>query len=303
MSEIICIDRKTGQKFKEQVYQEWALYFIYGDSLLSCFVRPWLLPLVTRIPIFSRVFGYFQKRSSSIRKIGPFIRQFGVDTSEFLDPVSYYRSFNDFFIRKLKPKSRPIEGDSSLAVIPADGRYYFYDNIETCQGFIVKGKKFSLDDLLQDRSLAEKYRSASMVIARLCPTDYHRFHFPCDCTPGPSRLINGYLYSVNPVAIKKNINIMTQNKRFLSEIESDNFGKILYLEIGATTVGSIQETYIPGRRYQKGAEKGYFEFGGSALILLFLPGVIQFDQDLLQATEEGYEIRCLLGQSMGTSRR
>ena len=82
-------------------------------------------------------------------------------------------------------------------------------------------------------------------------------------------------------------------------LDSKTFGKVLYLEIGATSVGSIQETYSPGKFQTKGAEKGYFEFGGSALILLFAKDAIQFDQDLLAATQEGFEIRCLLGQSMG----
>lgn len=302
MDDIICIDRKTGQKFKEHVYKEKALQFLYGPSWLSRLVRPWLLPLLTRSPLFSRVYGHLQKHSSSIRQIQPFIRNFGIDPSEFLDPVSHFRSFNDFFIRKLKPQARPIDPNPSTAIIPADGRYYFYENIEACTGFIVKGQKFSLESLIKDRGLAEKYRSASMAIARLCPSDYHRFHFPCDCKPGPTRLINGYLYSVNPIAIKKNIHIFSQNKRTLCELDSKSFGRILYLEIGATTVGSIQETYLVGCPYKKGAEKGYFEFGGSALILLFPPNTIEFDQDLLRATEEGCEIRCLLGQSMGKSR-
>ena len=64
-------------------------------------------------------------------------------------------------------------------------------------------------------------------------------------------------------------------------------------------VGSIRETYTPFQKQAKGAEKGYFEFGGSSLILLFQKNRIKFDLDLLKATEEGFEIRCLLGQSMG----
>ena len=140
-----------------------------------------------------------------------------------------------------------------------------------------------------------------MAIVRLCPSDYHRFHFPCDCVPGQTRLINGWLYSVNPLAIKNNLDIFTQNKRTLCELETNRFGKILYLEIGATNVGSIQQTYEPFEKQPKGAEKGYFEFGGSSLILLFAKGMIQFDQDLLDATEAGLEMRCLMGQQMGVA--
>lgn len=299
MSDIVYIDRQTGQKQIEKVYKEQALRLLYGDSLLSRFLRPWLLPSLTKWPFFSALYGYLQKRPASARHIQPFIHKFHVDPTEFLDPISSFHSFNDFFIRRLKPEVRPIDTDASLAIIPADGRYYFYENIATCEGFIVKGQKFDLKELIGKNSLAQDYQEGSMVLARLCPSDYHRFHFPCDCIPGSSQMINGWLYSVNPRAIKKNIQILAQNKRTLCELQTAVFGRILYMEIGATTVGSIRQTYTPDCWQAKGMEKGYFEFGGSALILLFAKNTIQFDRDLLAATAQGLEIRCLMGQRMG----
>ncbi len=301
MTDIVYIDRQTGQKQIEKVYKERALRLLYGTSWLSRLVRPWLLPSLAKSSLFSNLYGCLQKLRSSTRKIGPFIETFGVDTSEFLHPISHFRSFNDFFIRKLKPEARPIAADPAVAVIPADGRYYFYANIKECDGFIVKERKFDLETLLGHPSLAKEYQEGSMVLARLCPTDYHRFHFPCDCLPGPTKFINGWLYSVNPIAIKRNIQIFAQNKRTLCELQTPSFGRILYMEIGATNVGSIRETYTPGQWQVKGTEKGYFEFGGSALILLFPKDSIRFDADLLAATTAGLEIRCLLGQSMGKS--
>lgn len=301
MSEIIYIERTTGQKQTEKVYQEWALRLLYGSSWLTTLLSPWLLVFISRCSWFSRWYGFMQKRPSSARKILPFIKKFHVDASEFLDPVSSFRSFNDFFIRKLKLAARPIDPDPHTAVIPADGRYYFYSNIADASGFIVKGQKFDLEKLLGHPLLADEFKDGSMVLARLCPSDYHRFHFPCECLPGPTELINGWLYSVNPIAIKKNIQIFTENKRTLCVLETPLFGRVLFLEIGATNVGSIRETYILNQRHSKGAEKGYFEFGGSALIVLFAKGAIEFDPDLLSATKEGFEIRCLMGQSMGRS--
>ena len=218
-------------------------------------------------------------------------------------PLPFFSSFNDFFIRQLKKEARPIAPDPSTAIIPADGRYYFYQEIHLSQGFVIKDKKFDLAALLQSESLAAAYREGSMLIARLCPSDYHRFHFPCDGQPTSSELINGWLYSVNPVAIKKNLDIFTQNKRTLCTIQSPLFGPVLYLEVGATCVGSIQQTYPVDQNCLKGMEKGYFEFGGSCLILLFVKGSIQFDADLIQATKAGLEIRCLMGQSMGKAQK
>ena len=276
---------------------ESAVSFLYGKSLLSKILGTPLSFLAGRLSFVSATYGWFQKQGCSKKKILPFIHEYNVDVNEFLDPVDSFQSFNDFFIRELKPSARPIA--SSDAVIPADGRYYFYQNIEKCDGFIVKGKKFSLESLLQSESLAQEYCQGSMMMARLCPCDYHRFHFPVECTPSHTKAINGWLYSVNPLAIKNNIHIFTENKRTLTQLDNSVFGNVLFLEIGATNVGTIVQTYTSLQKTSKGSEKGYFSFGGSALIVLFKPGVIHFDADLLEATERGLEILCHMGQPMG----
>lgn len=299
MQKIVYIDRKTKKREIEKVYGRFFLQLFYGNSPFNRLMNFVFLPWLVKCPFFSAFYGYLQKKAYSKKKIVPFIKTFHVDSSEFLEPVSSYQSFNDFFIRKLKPESRPIAPGEDVAIIPADGRYYFYQNIDLTDGFIVKGEKLNLAGLLQSEKLAAEYAGGSIVIARLCPSDYHRFHFPCDCTPGETHFINGWLYSVNPVAIKKDIAIFTKNKRTVCELRTKQFGTILYIEVGATSVGSIIETYSPFKLSLKGSEKGYFEFGGSALILLFQKGRIQFDQDLLAATREGLEIRCLMGQRMG----
>lgn len=293
MDPIYFIDRTTGKKEQEIVYGEKALNFLYGKGLSP------LAHLLARIPFFSAFFGYLKRRPASVKQIAPFIKTFKMDPSEFLDDPSSFTSFNDFFIRKLKPSARPIAPGKNVAVIPADGRYWFYPRYDQADDIIVKGERFDLATLLDDATLASQYAQGAMVIARLCPTDYHRFHFPCDCIPGKTRLINGWLYSVNPLAIKKDIEIFTQNKRTLCELQTEQFGKVLFLEIGATCVGAIHQTYTPNKFYPKGAEKGYFSFGASSLILLFPPNSIQFDQDLLNATHQHLEIKCLMGQPMG----
>ncbi len=298
---IIYIDRQTSQKCEEKIYKESALQLLYGDSWLPRWIRPWILSAFVKWPFFSAFYGYLQKCPASAKKIAPFMKTFDVDAGEFLEPVSSFRSFNDFFIRRLKAEVRPFPREEGVAVIPADARYYFYQNIETCDGFIIKGQKFNLAELLQCDSLAEGYRQGSMVLARLCPSDYHRFHFPCNCLPGPTQELAGVLYSVNPLAVRKNIQIFTRNKRTLCKLQTSSFGQVLYMEVGATNVGSIRQISPPNQWQKRGAEKGYFEFGGSALVLLFPPRCIQFDEDLLAATAQGIEIRCLMGQSMGSS--
>lgn len=297
METITYINRNTGKREVEKVYGQAALNFLYGPGFFNKLIGTPFMYLLSGVPFFSSLVGYYQKRPQSKQKIAPFIQNFHVDPTEFQDPVESFQSFNEFFIRKLKPESRPIATGDNRAVIPADGRYLFIPHIEKAEGFVIKGEKFDLSSLLEDDKLAANYAQGTMVIARLCPSDYHRYHFPCDCIPGETRLINGWLFSVNPVAVKNNIHIFTQNKRTLCKLKTKAFGEVLFLEIGATSVGSIHQTYTPFQSCIKGEEKGYFSFGASSLIVLFPPGSIELDSDLLAHPFQ--EIRCLMGQPMG----
>ncbi len=291
------IDRKTGAICTEKVYGAKALTLLYGDSFLTKIISYILLPLLARFPFFSRIYGFFQKTASSRSKIKPFIEVYGIDKSEF--ETDHFASFNDFFIRKLKPSSRPIDSDPTHLVMPADGRYLVYQKFDR---FFVKGQEFLLESFLQDKELLDRYLHGSMVIARLCPVDYHRFHFPCDGKVFTPRLINGHLYSVNPIALKKRIAILSENKRVVTELQTEQFGRIAYIDIGATSVGTIRQTFEPESIVRKGQEKGYFEFGGSCLVLLFEPGRVVFDQDLIDHTQKGLETLCLMGSTLGKSR-
>lgn len=302
MKPIIFINRQTGKQEQEKVYGAKALDFLYGNSWLSRCLAPPIVQLSAHCPWISALYGWWQKQPLTARKIKPFIDQYHIDASEFRDPISSFHSFNDFFIRHLKNEARPITPGNNIAVIPADGRYYFYQDLTAADGFIVKGQKFNLATLLNNAQLASEYEHGSLVISRLCPIDYHRFHFPIDGTPDPSYLINGALFSVNPLAIKRNINIFAQNKRTICQMHTPHFGKVLIIEIGATNVGTIHQTYTPNQPIHKGDEKGFFSFGGSSLILLFQKNTIIFDKDLISATQKNLEIRCLMGQSMGSAR-
>jgi phosphatidylserine decarboxylase len=288
------LNRASGKVEIEKVYGGKVLELLYGDS----WIAPWFVAMTAKIPFFSAFYGWLQKRPFSKKKIEPFIQEFHVDSSEFLKKVPEFQSFNDFFIRELKPSARPIA--KTAAICPADGRYRFFPSVSEAEGFYVKGEKFNLSTLLEDSGLASRYSEGSLMIARLCPTDYHRFHFPVACTPSTPRFINGWLYSVNPIALKKDIHIFTKNKRAVTELKTEEYGTILFIEIGATNVGSIRHTAEANVPALKGSEKGYFEFGASALIVLFEPGQITFAPDLLQ--EKELEIKCLMGQELGIMR-
>ncbi len=295
------IDRGSGKMQEEDVYVEGGIRFLYGKTAVARTLGRVFLHTLAKWPLISWIYGYVQKCSCSRKKIAPFIERYRLDVSEFQEDVSQFSSFNDFFIRHIKPEKRPIYADQRYAVMPADARYTFFENVTKDSPFTIKGKSFFLESLLRDPALAAHYVGGNMVIARLCPTDCHRFYFPCECVPTESKNINGMLFSVNPIAIKDNPWIYCANRRVLTALQTKQFGQILFLEIGATAVGSIHQTFTPYSVCQKGSEKGYFSFGGSAIVMLFQPRCIRFEKDLIQASASGYEIRCLIGQALGAT--
>lgn len=301
MSSIFYRNRQTGKLEEERIYGGKLIRFLYGTSKRSS-IGFKLAHLVAYSPWISKVYGWWKRTSWTKRHIIPFIQLYQIKMEEYAVEAHGFTSFDAFFTRQLKPAARLISPEPSIAIIPADGRYRFFPKIDEATFFGVKGAMFNLARLLQDEALAQQYIGGSMVIARLAPCDYHRFHFPCSCLAKQAVPIKGPLYSVNPLALKRKLSILWANKRVLTMLESPDFGQVLYVEVGATNVGTIHQTFTPNTLCEKGAEKGYFSFGGSTLILLFEKDSIIFDQDLLDAGARDEEILCLMGQSMGRSK-
>jgi phosphatidylserine decarboxylase len=278
----------------EAIYGEKWLRFTYENPAGRFFL--WLL---VRRAAFSQWYGRRMNRRRSALEIIPFISKFGLDVDEFAKSPFDYKTFNEFFYRALKPGARPMAGGEDVAVFPADGRHLAFPDVEAAAGFYVKGMKFTLHELLGDGGLAEKFAGGAMLISRLCPVDYHRFHFPVGGTPGEPRLINGWLYSVSPVALRRNLGYLVANKREVTLIDARGFGPVAMIEVGATNVGSIRQTFLPGRAVEKGAEKGLFAFGGSCVITLFARGRIRFDDDIVGQSSRNIETYARMGDRLG----
>jgi phosphatidylserine decarboxylase len=240
-------------------------------------------------------------RPRSRRKVRRFIQEFGLDVTEFADPVESFRTFNEFFYRRLKPGKRPLDPDPNVVIFPADGRHLGFPTLSGIESVFVKGQKFDLARLLGDGELAARYAEGSLVLSRLCPVDYHRFHFTAAGRASESTLLNGLLYSVNPIALRQNLGYLWENRRTLTRLQTERFGQVLVLEIGATNVGSIVQTYRPDSLVNKGDEKGYFRFGGSSTLLLFEPGRIRLADDLVHHSRQQRELYARVGDRLGVA--
>lgn len=279
------IEKVAGEK-----YLNWTYSSPVGMSFLEGIIKK---------KAFSSLYGWYLNRGISRRKIKNFIDEFNLDTYIFEKDESKFTSFNDFFYRKLKSNARPIAMDASAVVSLGDGKLFAYENIDLDKLVQVKGFTYSLRELIKDDKTSEKYANGTCLILRLCPTDYHRFHFIDSGVCTDTTKIKGNYYSVNPVALQKIEKLFCENKREWSIFKSDNFGDLLYVEVGATCVGSIIQTYTPNKRVNKGDEKGYFKFGGSTVILFFEPDKIKIDKEIIEQTSLGYETYVLIGEKIG----
>ncbi|MCC9602457.1 archaetidylserine decarboxylase [Stieleria sp. JC731] len=295
MEDIVYFDRYSKQFCTELVYGDQALRWTYGTLTGRL-----ALATVVRRAFFSKWYGWRMDQPNTKERIAPFIKKYGLDASEFQKSPEQFHHFNDFFVRQLRPEARPIDTAPDGIVFPADGRHLCVPDLSQASGLFVKGQMFDLASLLDDETLSQRYQQGSLLLSRLCPTDYHRFHFPCDGTVGATQLINGPLYSVNPIALRKNIQILATNKRTVTELKTKAFGTVLLLEIGATCVGSIRQTYQANSDVSKGDEKGYFRFGGSSTITIFEPGRIRFDDDLVEQSANQCELYAKMGDHAGT---
>lgn len=286
-------DRQSGLIKTEKVDGEKWLVWLYNNPV----GKATLWALVKR-KVVSSVYGNRMDRHSSINKIQPFIEEFDIDMS--ISQKQEFSSFNEFFARKLKNDARPVDTGSTVTVSPADGKVLAYDNFST-RDFIIKGYRFDIFSFLNNSRIAHNYRDGTLVIIRLAPFDYHRFHFPISGSVSPVTRIDGDYYSVNPLALRKMAEIFCLNKREFTIISNPLFGDVVMAEVGATMVGSIVQTY-QGNYVKKGEEKGFFKFGGSTVVLLFEKNKIRIDKDLLMNTLKGYETSIKEGERIGVSR-
>jgi phosphatidylserine decarboxylase len=291
-------DRYERATKTEKVFGERWLRLAYENPVGRLAV--WLF---VRRRLFSWYYGRRMNQAGSDMLIFKFVEDYGVDVTEFARSPFDFKTFNEFFHRALKPECRPIAQGSRVAVLPADGRHLAFPDVDRAAGFYVKGSKFTLGELLGDPKLAARFEGGSMLISRLCPSDYHRFHFPVSGIPSEPRLIGGSLYSVNPIALRRNILYLVRNKRFVTLMEAPEFGTVAMVEVGATNVGSIVQSFHPGQAAVKGEEKGMFSFGGSCVITLFMKGRIALDSDIVAQSASCVETYARMGDRLGVADR
>jgi len=297
---VYVVDRQTNvTSYEESPFAvRIAMKLLFGTWLVSSpFVR-------LQMMLQTKIMGAYDDSTRSAANIPSFVNTYNISTQNLLQPnLSAYETFNEFFYRKLAPNARPIDspGDPTVLVSASDCRLTVWKTVDEATNIWIKGKSFSISNLLSNETAANDYTGGSLAIFRLAPQDYHRFHAPTNMTLESLLELSGQYYTVNPMAIKENLDVLTDNKRTVAIFDSPNFGKIAYVMIGALLVASINLTIKVGDTVQKGGEIGYFAYGGSTIVTLFQKNKVTFDADLASNSMSAMETVVEMGEHIGTT--
>lgn len=296
MNEIKYIERRSQTIKVEKVPSLGMLKWLYNSATGKL-----ALNVLFKRKIISLLGGWYMNKKHSAKRIPKFVNDHNINLQECEESnTTNFKTFNNFFYRKLKSDARKIEDG---IVSPADGKILVFPKIKDISSFFVKGTEFSLQSFFCNKLLVNKYEDGAMAIIRLAPADYHRFHFPASGIASESIKIKGHYFSVSPFALRGSLRILCENKREYCTLSSFDCGDVLIVDVGATMVGGITQTYRTNSEVKKGDEKGYFSFGGSTLVLLFEKDKIEFDSDLQVNTKNGFETTVLMGENIASPKK
>lgn len=276
-------DRHKGI-IEEEEYEQNLLRFFYENVIGRCFLK------VIILPFFSKAVGKYFNTSWSTRKIKRFVQKNQIDMSEY-KPKEYH-SFNDFFSREKEKVT--FDTKENILCSPADARVLVYSIADDLK-IKIKNSVYSLEELIKDSSKSlREFQNGHCLVFRLSVNDYHRYHYVDDGTLLQSDFIKGKLHTVRSISEK--YKVYSENCRVVNLLETKHFGKMYMIEVGALLVGKIKNHEIV--EFQKGQEKGYFEFGGSTIVLLTKSN-IQIDDDIIQNSNKNVETKVNVGERIG----
>lgn len=280
-------DFEQKREIEVSQYNQKSLSFLYqtavGRFLLKGITKPWI----------SKIYGKYNDSKFSKRKINSFIKTYKIKLEDY--EKQEYLSFNDFFTRKIKPDKRSISIKSSDFISVCDSRLTVYP-IDKNLIFSVKQSKYSVPSILNDENLAQRYQDGLCLVFRLCVDDYHRYSFFDSGSVKNTYFIPGRFHTVSPI-VYEHYQVFQENSRQVSVLETDHFGNVTWVEVGALMVGKIINH--PMEKFQRGMEKGYFEFGGSTIVLFIEKDQVEIDPLILKYSSEGIEVKVQLGTVIG----
>ena len=277
-----------GKKVSNITNQDKLLSFLYTNIFGRMLLKPLIQPQVSKLA------GRYLSSAHSKWLISKFIERNEIDMDIYEE--CDYSSFNDFFTRKIKPECRPVPEDLDVLISPCDCLATVYP-IQENTTFSIKNTEYTLRSLLRSPRLAKRFRGGYAYVLRLTVEDYHRYLYSVSGKQSKNYHIDGTFHTVNPIA-NDYLPIYKENTREYTVIRSKEFGDVLQMEVGALLVGKIsnhkQSTVVT-----RGEEKGFFEYGGSTIVVLTQKGRVTPRSDLLTNSKNGYETKVLQAHPLG----
>ncbi|MBO4759681.1 MAG: phosphatidylserine decarboxylase [Spirochaetaceae bacterium] len=266
-----------------------ALSFLYNTLLGRV-----LLKLLSARAV-SKICGKFLDSRCSAFLIKGFVRKNNINTDDY--QTDGIKSFNEFFRRRIKEGRRTFDFEPSHLCAPCDGLLSVW-KIEKDTVIPAKQSEYTVTSLLKDEALAKEYEDGLCLVFRLCVDNYHRYCYADSGKKGCNIFIPGVLHTVRPVALRARP-VFSENCREYTTIESPVFGRLVQMEVGAMLVGRIVNLEGEGTA-ERGKEKGFFEYGGSTIILLLKRDAVQIQAQILQNSALGIETPVKMGEVIGT---
>lgn len=281
-------NRTTKELYDDVQFAGGGLDFLYNTIIGRLVLK------IAICPALSKLYGCYMKTSFSKRHIKGFIEKNHIDMSRFEDRE--FNSFNDFFIRK--PRSLQIDMDDKRFVSPADSKLFVY-KIKDNLSIPVKKGVYTIDELIgrdMPQDMKEYYKDGNCMVFRLAVDDYHRYHFVDDGTIDNVEAIKGCLHTIS--SYSDDYKVFARNCRVCNYLITKNFGKIIVIEVGAMFVGKIVNN--PVTEFTKGQEKGWFEPGGSTIVILTGKNVV-IDDEIIENSLKGIETKLYCGEGIGSA--
>jgi phosphatidylserine decarboxylase len=271
------------------------------DSPATCESRPRrsLRQWLESEPLYDWLVAAYQDTGLSARHIAPFISKHHIDMSEFKPEA--YRCYADFFDREFKPGARPFPKEPRVMGAFGEARYFGWENVDPDQRFPVKGVSLRAEDILRSKDHARAFQGGPAILARLSPMDYHHLHYFDDGATLETYWAGRSLWTVNWHALQQQPDILLRNERQIHILQTEHFGRVGFVEVGALSVGRIVQVHPTGRRHVRAAEKSVFKFGGSAVVLFGERSAWRPANDILQYTGQNIETLVRLGEPIASA--
>ena len=267
-----------------------ALNFFYGNFIGRIFIKIAISKPITNL------IGKYMNSKFSIKKIDKFIKENNINMYDYENKE--YTSYNDFFTRKIKEVKRPINARKDVLISPCDSKLLAY-KITKDLTLKIKESYYSIDTLV-DKKIMKEYTDGYALVFRLSTDNYHRYCYIDSGTKGKNIHIKGIFHTVQPISLK-HYNFYKTNTREYTVLNTTHFGKVIQVEIGAMGIGRIKNNHEE-YKYKKGEENGYFEFGGSTIVILVKKNTLNVDKDILENSKNNIETIVKYGEGIAKSK-